>query len=476
MRVNNQNNNSGNDPADLGCIILIGLIALPFILQSLLAAIIPYIMLGALGLGVYRLYVYDTRTRNITAWFEETFNLPQNDKKQLNDDTDDKINRLNSELKDLKEDNKTLRKENKDQIHSTIKQYSEHISKVKKKEVLNNIFGEQSTDNYARSDEFDRQQYQEETKKKKDELDTREFKQDVREQLFEQDQKIHEVSYEAQQDRYAIRQELQEGFKQVDAKFVYFGERFTKLEGEFANFKGYVAEKFSHLEVTFLKEITSVKEMVTTLRADVKTEFANTKLQFGKEILRIDKQQVSIIDRMQKYENQVKKFSIEMIQLKNTAERFAIRGEDLLNRANTIHQRHKVVLQQASNDLQLGLQQISLHKESFANTVGAAKLQIDETAKDMHFTLKDMAYERIGINMLRQEHDQRSELEREKMKNLIQEKRHLEQKIQMRLANGQQAAGLQHQLQMTQENLNYTAHRASLMQQEAGMVRKLTRN
>ncbi len=474
--------NKNTDWEGVGCIVLLTLLALPFILQSIFEAIIPYIFVGLLGLGLYRLYVYDTKTRNITNWLEDGFNLPKTHRNYLQD-TAKELKHLDSKIDTLHAENETLKLTRKKEIHETIRQYSHEIGQHKKKELLNNVFGENASPNYARSDEFERQQHQEQTRKKEDELNNRIFKQDVREQIHEQDnkilqqdKKILEVADEAKQDRFLIRSEVREGFIQVDKKFQYMGDQITRLEGEFNSFKGYVAQKFSHLEVTFLKEINVVKELVQRLRVDVKEEFANVKLSFGKEILRMDKQQLGIIDRLGKYENQVRAYSFEMMRYKNEAERFAIRGEDMLNRSNTIHQRHKVVLSQSSNELNIGLQQMALHKMSFANTVGEAKLRLDQISQDQHFALKDMAYERIGINMLRQEYDQRVTLEKEKMQNLLLQQKHLEEKMRTAQSKGEQVEGLKHQLHITKENLAYTTHRANLMRQENSMVRKLSRN
>lgn len=480
-----QNNNNGTDWGDVGCLVLIGLFALPYILASIFQALLPFILIGTFGFLAYRVYVYDMETRNVTTWIEDFFNVPQS-KRNQSQDTSQQIHYLDSQIKALQAENEQLKQlpppDIKQEIHNSLRQYSNEIERQKKREVLDDIFGETSTDNYTRSEEFERQEFERNRKNTEDDLKSKSFELDMKGMLFEQDQKIFaqdkkifEVRDEALQDRYQIRDEMRTGFEKVDTKFTYMDARFNKLEGEFASFKGYVTEKFAHLEISFSKEIESVRETVTKLKVDVKEEFANVKLQFGKEVLRLDRQQLMIVDKLNDYKNQVKAYSVEMMRVRNNAERFAIHGQDLLNKAQTLHQRHQLVLMKSSNELQMGLQQIAMHKESFANTVGSAKLKLDEISNDMHFTLKDMAYERIGINMLRQDYDQRVTLEKQKMQNLLLQQGHLEEKIRTAQSHGQQVEGLRHQLHMTKENLAYTSHRANLAYQENAMIRRLNR-
>ncbi len=176
---------------------------------------------------------------------------------------------------------------------------------------------------------------------------------------------------------------------------------------------------------------------------------------------------------MKDYETQIKQFGYEVQQTKLEAQRFSLNGKEMLNRANLVSEKHKTEIMRASNELTTGLQQIALHKSDFANQVGKAKLMMDEVSNDQYLALKDMAYERIGINMLRQEHQQRSMVEQEKVNRLIAEKRHLSEKINLEIQNGKNVSHLEHQLQMNRENLNYAQNRASLMREEFSVMRRL---
>lgn len=480
--MNNRSNSSSNERSEFGCVIIIGLLLLPYILEEILIAIMPYLMLGGIGLVIYRLFIYDTRTGKITAKLEEAFNInPEEEEETILELPSKEQDLGNAQLLASIEDTLTKHKEvllieSGKQIEQSLKQQEEKIAKKKGKEVMNKIFGEPSSDiSYARTDEFERQQHEKKVQKINEGLENKTFQLDVRQQIFNQDKMIHEVQMEGRVERFKIREEMAQGFLKVADMFRAFADELGKIKEDFTSFKGYVAEKFNCLEIKLTKEIANNRELIGQLRMDVKEEFVNVKQQFGKEILRLDKQQLTIVDRLQKFENQIKAFSIDMGKLRNEAERFSIRGEKLFAKAEIMNARHRVLIEKTSNELNLGIKTIAVHKESFANSVGAAKLKMEEISNDQYFALKDMAYERVGIEMMRQDHTQRVALETEKMNGLIKEKKNIESNIQLRLSMGREAEGLRHQLHMTQENLNYTQNRANLMRQESSIVHKLSR-
>lgn len=236
--------------------------------------------------------------------------------------------------------------------------------------------------------------------------------------------------------------------------------------------KSYCTEKFSQLELTFLNELNNVRETIGRLQVDVSKEFSNIKLQFGQEVLRLDQQQVRIIDKVQTLSHQVKSYGVELMSMRNEFERGAMKVENFLGKVELVHQKQQVAIQAISKEIDLNLQQMAVHKREFANEVGSSKLQLEQISNSQYLALKDMAFERIGINALRDEYQQRATLEQTKMQSLIAEKRNIEQRIQENISRGQQVDELKHRLYMTQENLQYTSNRANLMQQEAAVVRR----
>lgn len=473
-----RNNNSNTDWGEVGCVAIIGLFALPYILQSIFISLMPYLFVGGIGLIGYRLYIYDRRTGRITQYFEEQFNLSDKNKndlldseneetKQISDTQLEELTLLKKEIIGLKEGQKSNEQNQKNEIEKALQQHTDKIGKEKKSEVLNQIFGKE-TNKYSSSDVFEKQQFEETNKKKKEELDVREIKQTVNEQLFEQNKKIHEQEVKINARVDGVESEMRTGFLEFSYKLLH-------LEKEFITFKGLVVERFAQVEANFEKAFAMVQEQMGNLRVELKQDIADTKVQFGKEIMRIDKQQMTIIDKMRQYEHQVKAFTVDMQKVRIEAEKFSLKGERMLQMSSTIYQRHKAEMYAQSKDIQVGLQQMAIHKGDFSNKVGQAKLMLDEISNDQYLALKDMAYERVGINMLRQEHDQRSSLEEQKMQHLLTKQQNLGEKIRIEQSHGREVSGLKHQLFLTGENLQFTRNRASLMRQEQSIMNRLTR-
>ncbi len=478
----NTYNNSGDANSEKGCILVIGLIVFGFVAQAIIQLLHTLIIVAAIaGFGyiIYRLLEYDKKTGNVTVFLERTFkvhewkkqapksDLPYNEESNAGlppapqQEIIEQLNNLKSEVSDLHKENENLKTEHKQDIQQALVQ----IDRKNKENLLTDIFGNSEVTGYARSDEFEKQQFQQVVKKKEEELQLREIKHEVASHLFEQDKRILEYRYEAKDESAQLREEVRTGFTKV-------AETFLLVEKEMMTFKSYVVEKFSQLELNFFNELNNIRETIGRMQVDVSKQFSDIKVQFGREIVRLDQQQIRIVDKVQTLHNQVKSFGVEVMQIKNEAERYSIRAEDVLNRANIAYQKHQVAIQSISKDLDLNLQQMSLHKKEFANEVGSSKLQLERISQDQYLALKDIAYEKMGINILRDEYQQRATLEQTKMQNLLSEQKRIEERIQEKISRGQVVDDLKHQLHITQEDLKFTSNRASLIQQEAAAVRR----
>lgn len=351
------------------------------------------------------------------------------------------IQRLNKKTQLLQKQLELIPEKQIPVFRELLNQFVKEIEQKSMETVLHEIFGAKP-EKYDRSYEFEKIERIKNDLEKTNALDVREIKQSLAEKYLEQDRKIFQVE--------------------------------SKLFEEIGNLKIYIVEKFSRLENAFLKEIINLRELVSGLRVELKEEIGSLRLDMGKEILRIDKQQMSILDKMQQYENTIKGFSHEVKQIKTEAMAYSIRAEDVLNRANNTYQKHRTELQLLSKNMESELLKISIHKQDFANAVGSAKLSLDAKVQDVHFALKDMAYERIGINALREDYQQRVEKQELRMQNLIGQQNRIEERINEKLSRGQEVAGLRHQLFLTQEKLQHASDRANLMRQEFSMLRRLT--
>lgn len=202
------------DPnTEKGCIAVIGLIALGLVAQALiqlLHTILIVAAVGGIGFLIFRLLEYDKLTGNVTAFLERTFRVNELRKSQASDILPDKqetekelpspepdileqLNNLKSEVANLHTENEKLKTEQKKDIQEALVQ----LDRKNKSELLNDIFGQEPSMKYSRSDEFEKQEFQMGLKKKEEELQLKEIRHEVNAQLFEQDKKIIEYRYEA---------------------------------------------------------------------------------------------------------------------------------------------------------------------------------------------------------------------------------------------------------------------------------------
>ncbi len=479
------NQNSPNPM--MGCAYLALLIVLAPFAILFVESVIPLATIVLIGYVVYHLKAWDKRTNNLTNLFENTFKpnnyhhreiyeLPQGEDERKNLPSPSQS--YEEELKKLVQavNHLTSDKEEREKmlIQKTIDDYGEKVVEKKKEEVLNDIYGTQPS-NYNQSEEFERKQYADKKKKKTQELEIRELKHEVNEQLFEQKKETFEVRLEGREDRGKIRMEMKDGFIKIEGLLM-------QLENKVITLKGYCDEKFARMEVAFQKEISNVHEKIADLRinvekgfANVKDEFSNVKLSFGKEILRVDKAQMRIVNKLGEYENRVKEFSLQAKQLKMESERFQIRGQRVLEKAEFLYQKHSLDMKLAGKNIEVGLEKISLHKSDFALKAGQAKLQLDKISQDQYLELKNIGYAEMGVKMLRQDFTQREEIKQKEMQNLIEKKRRTEERIREYHSRGLETAQLRHRNNMLDEKYQHASHTKSIMQREHNVFKRLSK-
>lgn len=480
MFTNNDQNSNEKTEMFLTTIIIIvigGIWFIPVFIQ-LLEVLMVVAVIGGVGFVGYKLYRYDQRTGNLTEFFERKFELPSSreDKQYLNlqppeELLEDKIKLLSTQLRSLSEENLEMKMNQENQIKEALQVYASDIRKQVNRETIDNIFGEDighsQNSGYNRSEEFEKQQFEERLKNRNKELDLREIRQEFSEGLFEQKKDLIEHKVETREQFLSVRQDMTAGFMQIQ-------ENLKLLAQGVMNLEVYVKEKFATLEISFMRELDGLKNLLGQMHTEFKQETSEMKLRFGQEFLRIDKQQLTIVDKMRDYESSVRAFGQEMVRIKMDAEKFSMRGEEMLAKAEIAHQQHKAHIQLLSKDVSTSLERMSLREMSFANTVGSAKNKMDEISNQQYLALKDMAHERIGINALREDYQNRVTLEQEKFNRLNDQQRFILQQIQTAKAHGKETAGLQHRLTMTQENLNHSQNQLGMYRQEMAQVRRLS--
>lgn len=482
------NSNNDNDKAGIG---ILALVAICYFYKTIIAVLKLLLVIGLVGAIIYALYMLNKRTRFINNLFDKVVDRvskssqpptiqakteqPQENsvvmpvqEQSVTNGVQTQISELKSLVLDMKSETERQRTENQVAVQNAVIQ----AEKESKAAVLTDIFGATNNvsinERYSRSDEFERQRYFEGLRKKQEELEIRELKHATAEQLFKQDVKIQEVKFETQLEVGKVRQEMNAGF-------LVLQKAIMDVDNKVMTLTVYMGEKFNQLEMAFFKEIATVKEDLYKFKADVSNQFADVRLQFGQEILRLDQQQVRIVEKVGSLHHTVKMFGSEMVQMRNEFDRGQIRAEELLSRASLSYEKQQLAIQSVSKDVNIGLQQMSLYKQDFANEVGSATLKLEKISTEQYFALKDVAYEKMGITMLRNEYDQRVTLEQTKMSNLIAEQRRVEERIQERISRGQESFELKHQLHMTRENLQYSSNRFNLLQQEASVIRRQTK-
>jgi len=482
--MSNQNN-SDSEKAMVGIILWVVAIIYFKTFMMLLKVTLLFVVVG---LVIYAIYQLNRRTGFINALFDRFADKVSNKVKGIpkeqvlleEEDTSflpfdapvkndtltyevlEKIDDLKFSITEVKVENERLRVEKEQAEQNAILK----VEKESKAAILNDIFGtpERSVpvnSQYSASDDYEKQQFQDNLRKREEELQFREFQQTANEKFFQQDMKIHENKQEI----HGLRQDM-------DGKFLLIQADLLDLNKQVITLSVYVDRKFNEMEISFHDELALVKQCIMAFKAEVSQKFSDITLRFGQEILRLDQAQLKIIDRVGILQQAVKMNGIEMIQLRNLFDRGQIRAEEMVSRATILHEKSQLSMQAISKEMQLNLQQMAIHKQGFANEVGSATLKLERISQDQYLALKDVAYEKMGVNMLRQEYDQRMALDQGKLNNMLADKRRVEERIQERISRNQQVSDLKHQLHMSEERIGHASQRMNLMQQEASIIRR----
>ncbi|WP_421795366.1 hypothetical protein [Haliscomenobacter sp.] len=481
--MSNQNN---SDSEKAAIAVILWVVAIIYF-KTFLILLKVTLLLGVVALVFYVIYQLNRKTGFINALFdrfadkvsnkvkiipkEQAFleeadtsfpdlNVPASE--TLNFEVIERMDKMESILTNVTLENERLREEKEQAEQNAILR----VEKENKSAILNDIFGtpERSVpvnSQYSASDDYEKQQFQDNLRKREEELQFREFQQTANEKFFQQDMKIHENKQEI----HGLRQDM-------DGKFLLIQRDLLDLKNDVITIRVYVDHKFNEMEISFHNDIALVKECLVNFKAEVSQKFSDITLRFGQEILRLDQAQLKIIDRVGMLQQAVKMNGIEMIQLRNLFDRGQIRAEEMLSRASILHEKSQLSMQAISKEVQLNLQQMAIHKQGFANEVGSATLKLERISQDQYLALKDVAYEKMGVNMLRQEFDQRVALEQGKLNNMLADKRRVEERIQERISRNQQVSDLTHQLHMAEEKIGHASQRMNLMQQEASIIRR----
>lgn len=466
---------------NMGCIVVIGMIVFAIIAPMLIEFIKFLVIVGVIG-GIgyvaFKILHDPLWTERFERWFnlgaeENEDNSPMSEYEQAAlqspkiDQLSQELNQVKDQVLDLNSENERLKGREKEIIRETLDTYGKQIVQQQGQRILNDLFGDTAPDRYDRSTEHEKQEYLQRRKQEEEELSLQRIELNFDRKLHDLSQDVYQRTQSTQEEVYALRQVVMDGFTAIAREFLGIQQEITSL-------KGYVTEKFAQFETMLVREIMSVKELVVGLELRVNNEIGNMKVQFGREVVRLDQQQLQMLGKLQQFNTTVDSFRNDMRRLRMDAERFEMRGQDMLNKVITVNERHKAAMTVQSNELAVGLQKMALHDQHFAAKVGQARVMLQEKSNDITFALKDMAYERIGINALRDDYQSRDALAQERLARKQQEISNIRQTIQLEQRHNRDTSQLQHRLNMASQQQSHLQNMASMMQKEHSIIRRLS--
>lgn len=465
---------------NMGCIVVIGMIVFAVIMPMLIE-FIKFLMIvavfGGIGYVAYKILNDPVWTERFERWFNldqatlDDGTISEYEQAALEspkiDQLSQELNTVKDQLLDLNTENQRLKGREKEIIRDALDTYGKEVAQQQGKQLLNDVFGETAPDQYNRSNEYEKQEYLRRRQDEEEKLSLQRIELDMDRKLHDMSQTLDERTYKTQQDVLVLRQIIMDGFTAIAKEFLGIHQEITTL-------KGYVTEKFAQFEVMLTREISSVKELVMGLEQRVYREVGDMKVQFGREVVRLDQQQLQMVGKLQQFNTTVDSFRNDMRRLRMDSERFNMRGEDMLNKVITLNERHKAAMTVQSKELVLGLQKMAVHDQHFAAKVGQARVMLQEKSNDITFALKDMAYERIGINALRDDYQSRDTLAQERLARKRQEIDSIRQTIQLEQRHNRDTSQLQHRLNMANEQQSHLRNMASMMQKEHSIIRRLS--
>lgn len=458
-------NDEKNGKAIVGCFLIgLALYKLPLILL-LVNGLFKLALVAGGGYTIFLIYLYEQRTMNISNFFRKLHGKPtfhtRNEYREHDNysnyppsqpmalpppkderETDLRIDLLKEQVESLRLENTRIRDSQSTEVENTIQKYVHKIDRKNKQDVLKNVFGD-SVVEYSKSDAYEQEQLLKLQAKREEQLSNREFQQTMKEQLYE-------VRVEAKEERYAIRSEMKDGF--------------MYLQKEVLSLREFCIKKFHFLDAKIETSIANVREII----ADFKT-------QVGREIYRLDSNMLRVVEKLENYNNQVEKYKFQVKEAVLASEKHGLRAERLLQQSQTLAAHHAASVKVLSKDIDVAVKKMVLQNGDFANKVAGAKLTLDRQTMEMTDSLKQVAHEKMGARLLQDANAKQFQVSEMKLQRLVDERRHIEQRMQVSANNERQLSQLRHQLNMNQENLAYTRNQNSALRQEASLIRKFSK-
>lgn len=388
----------------------------------------------------------------------------------------------------------------------------EELEKIKEhnhKSILDDVFGSH-TEPLSKSDLFEKEEAERERRKRLEEVERREFKSEIREQINEHGKTINEAKSEFKDYTSAHsvehaneKADYRIAFERLDAKIekvkIETDIRFVKVESESEKryvqlesgmqvLKSYVENFGITINARIDKEISTVGHTIADLKINIKESFMSVEKEFGvrdirfrEEILKLNENQMKIVGYLETLKNQTENFKqqvqnemsralIEIDRKGLTFEQVRATASQLLEKTEILYRGIQVENGGLKNKLEASLGELELGKKSMFVELSKQKLVLEKATQDVYHTAKEVAYGKMDIELLHSEKQQRLNESQMQLNSTLQEIRMKEQEMKSFWANESTRNRLENQIALLHERSQYEKSHLERRAEEAEFV------
>lgn len=386
------------------------------------------------------------------------------------------------------------------------------VNKIKEenqKDLFNKIFN-QDISNLSKSDVFEKEEAERERRKRLEEVERREFKSEIREQINEHGKTIYEAKSEFKDYTSAHsvehaneKADYRIAFERLDAKIekvkIETDIRFVKVESESEKryvqlesgmqvLKSYVENFDITINARIDREISTVGHTIADLKINIKESFMSVDKEFGvrdvrfkEEILKLNENQMKIVGYLETLKNQTENFKqqvqnemsralIEIDRKGLTFEQVRATASQLLEKTEILYRGIQVENGGLKNKLEASLGELELGKKSMFVELSKQKLVLEKATQDVYHTAKEVAYGKLDIELLHSEKQQRLNESQSQLNGTLQEIRMKEQEMKSFWANESTRNRLENQIALLHERSQYEKSHLERRAEEAEFV------
>jgi hypothetical protein len=366
----------------------------------------------------------------------------------------------------------------------------EKIKEHNHKSILDEVFGSHA-EPLSKSDLFEKEEAERERRRRLEEVERREFKSEIREQINEHGKTIYEAKSEFKDytSAHSVEHANEKAdnriaFERLDAKIekvkIETDIRFIKVESESEKryiqlesgmevLKSYVDNFGITINARIDKEISTVGHAIADLKINIKEsfmsvekEFAVRDVRFKEEILNLNENQMKIVGYLETLKNQTENFKqqiqnemsralIEIDRKGLTFEEVRATASHLLEKTEILYKGIQVENGGLKNKLEASLGELELGKKSMFVELSKQKLVLEKATQDVYHTAKEVAYGKLDIELLHSEKQQRLNESQSQLNSTLQEIRMKEQEMKSFWANESTRNRLENQIAFLHE-------------------------